>query len=281
MPELPEVETVMRGMAPALQDGAIESLILFRPDLRFAIPKNLPSQLKGQRIETLQRRGKYIVGFTKGGDGFVLHLGMSGRIKIVRPGQNYEREKHDHFELKMKSGARILYSDPRRFGFLDSIKTQGWEGNRHFKDMGPEPLGNAFNGPVLAACLKGRKTPIKLALLDQKTVAGVGNIYACEALYQARISPLKEAGKLKAAQCEALAQAIKDVLKKAIKAGGSSLKDYRHPDDGLGYFQHQFSVYDREGLACPDCDCDRIKTGGVQRIVQSGRSTFYCKSKQK
>jgi formamidopyrimidine-DNA glycosylase len=281
MPELPEVETVMRGMEPVFQAGPIAELVLYRPDLRFPIPVNLPAAMKGRAITQLTRRGKYILGFAEGGKGFVLHLGMSGRVKILDKGRTYEREKHDHLEFKMKSGARVLYNDPRRFGFLDILEDKDWERSRHFKDMGPEPLGNSFNGPALHAALSGRKTPIKQALLDQAIVAGIGNIYACEALFMARISPLRAAGKVSARECEVLARAIKDVLKKAIKAGGSSLKDYRHTDDGLGYFQHQFSVYDREGSGCPGCECDTIKIGCVTRIVQGGRSTFYCKKRQR
>lgn len=277
MPELPEVETVMRGMAPTFAAAKVDRLVLYRPDLRFAIPKTLPGLVKGQAIHTLRRRGKYILGQIKNGQGFVLHLGMSGRAKIIAPGREYAREKHDHFEFVMHDGARVIYNDPRRFGFLDQIDAD-WQNSRHFKSMGPEPLGNEFNGPVLAAALKGRKTPIKIALLDQKIVAGIGNIYACEALYRAGLSPLMEAGKVQGAKAEALAAAVRQVLLEAIESGGSSLKDYRHTDDGLGYFQHQFAVYDCEGLVCPDCSCDRVE--GVRRIVQGGRSTFYCPKRQ-
>lgn len=280
MPELPEVETVMRGMESVLRASPINAVQLNCPDLRFEIPKTLPARLKGQQIKNLVRRGKYILGFAANGSGFVLHLGMSGRIRLYRPEENYAPEKHDHVAFQMKSGARVVFNDPRRFGFLDLVDEKDWPSCRHFQSMGPEPLGNAFSGPVLAAALKNCTTPIKVALLDQSVVAGVGNIYACEALYKAGISPLKPAGSLKPKQCDALARAVKDVLCAAIAAGGSTLRDYRRVDGELGYFQHQFGVYDRAGLACPDCTCDTVKTGGVIRIVQGGRSTFYCKARQ-
>jgi formamidopyrimidine-DNA glycosylase len=280
MPELPEVETVMRGMESMMLAGPIKSVKLNRPDLRFVIPKALPAKLKNQPIKNLMRRGKYILGFAANGAGFVLHLGMSGRVRLYAPDEKYTAEKHDHVEFQMQSGARVIFNDPRRFGFLDLVEEAGWEQARHFESMGPEPLGNSFNGEILAAALAGKKTPIKVALLDQSVVAGVGNIYACEALYRARISPFALAGTLNDKVCDALARSIKDVLKEAIAAGGSSLRDYRKADGELGYFQHQFGVYDRAGLACPDCTCDRVKTGGVARVVQAGRSTFYCKARQ-
>ena len=280
MPELPEVETVMRGMESVLLASPIKLVRLNRPDIRFVIPKTLPARLKDQQIKNLMRRGKYILAFAGNGAGFVLHLGMSGRVRLYTPREEYTPEKHDHVAFEMQGGGRVIFNDPRRFGFLDLVEEAGWEASRHFKAMGPEPLGNGFNGEALGAALKGRKAPIKVALLDQSVVAGVGNIYACEALYRAGISPFALAGSLKPRALDALARAIKDVLLEAIAAGGSTLRDYRKADGELGYFQHQFGVYDRAGLACPDCKCDTLKTGGVARVVQAGRSTFYCKARQ-
>lgn len=281
MPELPEVETVMRGMESVMLASPIKSVKLNRPDLRFEIPKTLPAKLKNQSIHNLMRRGKYILGFAENGYGFVLHLGMSGRVRLYKATEKYTPEKHDHVLFEMQNGARAVLNDPRRFGFLDLVEAVDWEQSRHFKTMGPEPLGNEFNGEVLAAALAGKKTPIKVALLDQSVVAGVGNIYACEALYRASLSPYMPSQKLSNKNCEALACAIKDVLIEAIAAGGSTLRDYRKADGELGYFQHQFGVYDCAGLACPDCTCDILKTGGVQRVMQAGRSSFYCKTQQK
>ena len=280
MPELPEVEIVKRGITPAMLNQNIERLILNRPDLRFPIPPFLPEKLKGRSVMNLQRRGKYILGFIESGDGFVLHLGMSGVVTVLAPGESYVPQKHDHVIFEMGDGGRIVFNDPRRFGFLDFVQESMWQDSKPFSQMGPEPLGNDFNGPALAAKLKGRKVPIKNALLDQSVVAGVGNIYACEALYMAGISPKRMAGSVQGVRAERLAQAIQDVLRKAIEVGGSTLKDYRHADGNLGYFQHHFSVYDKEGYACPTCDCDIVETHGVSRFVQSGRSTFYCSRKQ-
>jgi formamidopyrimidine-DNA glycosylase len=281
MPELPEVEIVMRGLRPVLEGGVVEALRLYRPDLRFLIPADLPARLAGRRISRVERRGKYIVAHREGGDGFILHLGMSGRVKIIEAGRDYARETHDHFEILLRGGARVIYNDPRRFGFLDSFEGRTASASRHFEGMGPEPLDSGFDGEALHAALAGRKVSIKQALLDQKIIAGVGNIYACEALFRAGVSPLRAAGAVSRPECLRLAGAIRAVLNEAIEAGGSTLKDYRHTDDGLGYFQHRFSVYDREGEGCPGCECDRIRTGGVARIAQGGRSTFYCKRKQR
>jgi formamidopyrimidine-DNA glycosylase len=276
MPELPEVEIVRRGLEPVLAGAVLTRVDVKRRDLRRPIPEGFEASMRGQRMARLERRGKYIIGFTNNGRGFVLHLGMSGRMRIYNPGQVYAPEKHDHVSFEVSTGARIVFNDPRRFGMLYGIQEHNWADEPPFAAMGPEPLGNAFSGPVLAGRLGGRTSPIKIALLDQNVIAGVGNIYACEALYAARIDPFAPAAGLDLAACNDLAQAIRDVLLRAIAAGGSSLKDYRHPDDGLGYFQHDFAVYDRAGQACGSCVCDPLKSGGVHRIVQSGRSTFYC-----
>ena len=226
------------------------------------------------------RRGKYILVFLDNGKGFALHLGMSGRIQIRAPGEEHERLKHDHIGLSMKDGSQIIFNDARRFGMVFLVDRDTWEKESSFAGMGPEPLSNHFSGEALAKKLKGKKSPIKTALLDQRVVAGVGNIYACEALFESCISPVKPAGELTVNECNKLAASIRNVLNKAIKAGGSSLRDYRNTKGDLGYFQHHFSVYDREGKACPDCTCNVLKTGAVQRIVQAGRSTFYCPKKQ-
>ncbi|MEZ5814496.1 MAG: bifunctional DNA-formamidopyrimidine glycosylase/DNA-(apurinic or apyrimidinic site) lyase [Alphaproteobacteria bacterium] len=235
-----------------------------------------------RRIESVMRRGKYIAVFAEGGCGFVLHLGMSGVIRIEPTAAARRYEKHDHVEFLMEGGERIVFNDSRRFGFVEALDACGWQNYRAFAAMGPEPLSNDFNGPVLAQTLLGRTGAIKTALLDQKIVAGIGNIYACEALYAAGIDPQRGAGDLSEGECARLAGAIKSVLRAALEAGGSSLKDYRHADGKLGYFQTSFAVYDREGEACGVCDCDMIGGGcGVHRIVQGGRSTFYCSQKQR
>lgn len=274
MPELPEVEIVKRGLEEAVLGQRIKSLVYNRPNLRLPLPVELPAKLAGQRIEAFNRRGKYIIGLTEGGDGFILHLGMSGVVKIIPSGEVYVPVKHDHVVFAMEDGGYIVFNDPRRFGFLKATHRDCWHVDDSFKAMGPEPLSNDFSGSILAAALKGRKSPIKTALLDQKIVAGVGNIYACEALYMSGISPERVAGSVQGARADKLAAAIVNVLRLAIESGGSSLKDYYHADGSLGYFQHKFKVYDREG--------DMIDGKyPVKRIVQSGRSTFYCPAKQK
>lgn len=281
MPELPEVEIVKRGLSPALLNKTITRVVLNRPDLRFPIPATLKGVLEGQVVQNLQRRGKYILGFMDSGAGFVLHLGMSGVIKIDDPGVSYEAKKHDHVIFEMSDGGRVVFNDARRFGSLLQTHQETWAGESPFSKMGPEPLDNSFNGPALKEVLSSRRGSIKAALLDQAVVAGVGNIYACEALFMAGISPERAACDLLDDEAESLAAAIKGVLAEAIEAGGSSLRDYRNTKGDLGYFQHHFSVYDREGHACPGCQCDIIVAGGVKRIVQSGRSTFFCPQVQK
>lgn len=274
MPELPEVEIVKRGLEGAVLGGVIKSLTFNRPNIRLPLPPELPAQLSGQRIETLNRRGKYIICLCENGHGFILHLGMSGVVKIIPADESYEPAKHDHVVFEMQDGGYVVFNDPRRFGFLKATTRDEWAHDDSFKVMGPEPLSNDFSGEVLARALCGRKGPIKTALLDQKIVAGVGNIYACEALYMSGISPKRVAGSVQGARAERLASAIVEVLNRAIESGGSSLKDYYHADGSLGYFQHQFKVYDREG--------DMIEGKHlVKRIVQSGRSTFYCPAKQR
>lgn len=274
MPELPEVEIVKRGLEGAILGETVTDVTLNRPDLRFPIPTEFPKKFKNQKITTLQRRGKYILCLNNAGNGFILHLGMSGVVKIIPPQDDYTPAKHDHIVIAMKNGGRIIYHDPRRFGFLDLTTSETWQSYPAFAAMGPEPLGNDFNAPILAAALKTCKSPIKTALLDQKIVAGIGNIYACEALFMAGISPKRIASSVQGKRAERLTTAIKQVLAAAIDSGGSSLKDYYHTDGSLGYFQHTFKVYDREGTLIDG-------KHPVKRITQSGRSTFYCPSLQR
>jgi formamidopyrimidine-DNA glycosylase len=280
MPELPEVETVRRGLEPVMLGRRIRDVILRRPDLRTAIPKNFRDDIAGQKVMKLERRGKYILAVMEDGEGFGLHLGMSGRIKIEGPSTAQNFGLHDHVIFMMENGTKIIFNDPRRFGQLFKIGPH-WDSEKPFAKMGPEPLGKNFLKNGFGVRLKNKNAPIKTALLDQNVVAGVGNIYACEALYDAGISPLKKTGAINPSQTEKLVRAVQQVLEKAIKAGGSTLRDHRKTNGEMGYFQHHFSVYDREGKACPDCTCNIAKTGGIQRITQAGRSTFYCPRKQK
>jgi formamidopyrimidine-DNA glycosylase len=280
MPELPEVETVRRGLQPSMLGHRIKDVILRRADLRGAFPKNFRKDISGQKVMKLERRGKYILAILENGEGFGLHLGMSGRIKIQEPSGDQDFGLHDHVVFMMEDGTKIIFNDPRRFGQLFKIGPH-WDSEKPFAAMGPEPLGKKFLKSGFGVKLKNKKAPIKTVLLDQTIVAGVGNIYACEALFDAGISPLKKAGAISDTQIEKLVGAVQRVLEKAIKAGGSTLRDHRKTNGEMGYFQHHFSVYDREGKACPGCACDIAKTGGIRRITQAGRSTFYCPRKQK
>lgn len=280
MPELPEVETVRRGLAEVLEGRRLTQVQAMRPDLRFPLPENFEARLSGRRVETLARRGKFLLIHLQERLTLIAHLGMSGRFRIFKaPPPPLER--HDHVIFETDGGICVRFNDPRRFGFMDLADTDTLAGHKMLKNMGPEPLANDFNGPVLAAALKGRKSPIKAALLDQSVIAGMGNIYVSEALYRAGLSPKRKSGTVQGGRAENLARAIKDVLNEAIAAGGSSLRDHRQPSGELGYFQHSFAVYGRTGQPCPDCDCDPARTGAIRRITQSGRSTFYCAAKQR
>lgn len=279
MPELPEVETVCRGLEPVLNGQTILSVDLHREGLRNPFPKNMKKRLAGTKILRVGRRAKYILVHLGSGDVLILHLGMSGRI-LVEP-DAYAPKKHDHMVLNVTPGRKIVFNDPRRFGIADIIAASEIDTYPAFRATGPEPLSNHFSGPALEEALSGRKTPIKVALLDQRIVAGIGNIYACEALFHAGVSPTLEAGKVKGRKAAVLVKAIRAVLQKAIDSGGSSLRDYRKATGELGGFQHHFAVYDREGMACPGCHCDVSRTKGISRITQGGRSTFYCPRKQK
>lgn len=278
MPELPEVETVCRALQPAMTGQMIMQADVNRPDLRWPFPPRMAERLTGQAVLGLRRRSKYILVALASGETLLVHLGMSGRMLISGDplGQFLHAHpapaKHDHVVLHMQNGARITFNDPRRFGAMDLVDTARAEAHPLLARIGPEPLGNAFDEAYLIAALKGRQTTIKAALLDQRIVAGLGNIYVCEALYRARISPLRRAGRISAHRVARLVPAIRGVLHDAIEAGGSSLRDYRQADGELGYFQHSFDVYGREGAPCRTPDCP----GQIRRIVQSGRSTFYC-----
>ena len=278
MPELPEVETVRRGLQPVMEGNRIAQADVRRPDLRWPFPERMAERLTGATVNRLRRRSKYILADLSTNETLIVHLGMSGRMLISGDPQgrfHHEHaapEKHDHVVLTMNTGARITFNDPRRFGAMDLAPTPAVEQHKLLAVLGPEPLGNSFDETYLAETLVGRKTPIKSALLDQKVVAGLGNIYVCEVLHRAGISPTRTVARISRARLSPLVPLIRDVLNEAIAAGGSSLRDYRQTDGELGYFQHAFAVYDREGESCQNPDCG----GQIKRIVQSGRSSFYC-----
>lgn len=281
MPELPEVETVCAGLREHVAGLEIARVITHRPDLRVPFPADFQDRVGGKRIAAVRRRAKYILLCLDDRQIMAIHLGMSGRITISGAQEAYIPQLHDHMILEFTNGGRIVLNDARRFGMVVLFHEDDMDAQPAFRSLGPEPLGNEFSGPFLKEVLKGRVTPVKQAIMDQRIVVGVGNIYACEALFMAGISPKKKAKDITLPMAQRLVDCIRDVLSRAIEAGGSSLKDYRRINGELGYFQHSFSVYDRENQPCPDCDCDTQKTKGVRRIVQSGRSTFYCPVKQK
>lgn len=278
MPELPEVETVRRGLAPVMEGHLIASADVRREGLRWPFPQRMAERLAGARVERLRRRSKYILADLSTRETLLIHLGMSGRMLIsgTTLGKFHHEhpapQKHDHVVLDMDTGARITFNDPRRFGAMDLFATGDDDAHPLLAKLGPEPLGNAFNEDHLVAALAGKNTPIKTALLDQHIVAGLGNIYVCEVLHRAGISPKRKAGRIAAGRAATLVPIIREVLAEAIASGGSSLKDYRQADGELGYFQHAFRVYDREGAVCTTPGC----TGTIRRIVQGGRSSFYC-----
>jgi formamidopyrimidine-DNA glycosylase len=274
MPELPEVETVMRGLRAALQGQVIARARLNRAGLRFPFPPGLAARLTGARIESFRRRAKYMLMRLSGDDSVLIHLGMSGRM-LIGPALPNAETPHEHMVIETEHGTRVGFVDPRRFGMVDLVPTGGEDRHRLLAALGPEPLDGAFTARVLAAALAGRRTPIKAALLDQRTVAGLGNIYVCEALFRAGIAPDREAASLSAAAARRLVAEIKAVLTEAVAAGGSSLRDYVQPDGELGYFQHAWKVYGREGQPCATCPGPPA-CPGIARITQSGRSSFYC-----
>jgi formamidopyrimidine-DNA glycosylase len=293
VPELPEVETVRRGLAPWLEGARIDSVVLNRPDLRFAFPPGFAETLEGRTIDSVGRRAKYLLFRLSGGWTWLGHLGMTGAFRFIEgrfkdPSRYYEPtldEKHDHVVIGLTHPRHgpltLVYSDPRRFGFMDIFERD--EDSPYLRDLGPEPLGNGFNAAEMAARFRGKAAPMKAALLDQRVVAGLGNIYVSEALHRAHIRPTTPAGRLvfksgkPSPRLELLAEGVRAVLNEAIEAGGSTLRDFRAADGAPGYFQHHFSVYDREGEPCPTPGC----TGTIRRIVQSGRSSFYCPVCQK
>jgi formamidopyrimidine-DNA glycosylase len=279
MPELPEVETVMRGLQLRLEGRVLLRAVARRPDMRWPLPPGLAVSLTGARVTGFRRRAKYILMRLDSGWSVLIHLGMSGRMVVEPVGRN-DITLHEHIELETDDGWRIGFADPRRFGSVDLIETDREDQHRLLAGLGPEPLDDAFSVQVLDAALAGKKTPIKAALLDQKVVAGLGNIYVCEALFRAGISPLRLAASVPGARSKRLLPAIKQTLTEAIEAGGSSLRDYVQPDGDLGYFQHAWQVYGREGGPCPGCPGPPT-CAGVERIAQSGRSTFYCRRKQR
>jgi formamidopyrimidine-DNA glycosylase len=291
MPELPEVETVRRGLQPVLEGARIVAVEARRPDLRFPLPARFVETLTGRRITALGRRAKYLLLYLDGGKVLICHLGMSGSFRILGAGKSatpgvfhHERSKleaHDHLVFTVEDEAgrrtRVIFNDPRRFGFM--LIADAAELDRHpmLAGLGAEPTGNELSGALVSDLFRGRVAPLKAALLDQRLIAGIGNIYACEALWCARLSPRREAGSIAARpgrtsrRAERLAEALRSVIAEAIEAGGSSLRDHIRADGSLGYFQHRFKVYDREGKPCA-----RQDGGAVARIVQGGRSTFYC-----
>ncbi len=289
MPELPEVETVRRGLEPVLVDARFERVEQRRPHLRFPFPERFVERLTGQRILSLSRRAKYLLATLESGEVLIMHLGMSGRFIIQRPEANAQRpgeflheagsmSKHDHVVFAMSNGATIIYNDARRFGFMLLANADALGEHKLIRNLGVEPLKDDLSPEYLAARCAGKKTSLKAVLLDQRIVAGLGNIYVCEALYRAGLSPNRAASALALAsgaptkRAARLVPEIKSVLEDAIAAGGSTLKDYHAPEGDLGYFQHSFAVYGREGLECARADCE----GTIRRIVQGGRSTFYC-----
>ncbi len=277
MPELPEVETVCRGLRKPLEGRAFVRVTQRRPDLRFPIPERFSIRLTGRTVMRVDRRAKFILMTLDDETVLIAHLGMSGRMTILDADGAPPHGPHDHIEFETDQGAIVRYCDPRRFGMMDLTTTAALGSHRMLKMLGPEPLGNAFNAEVLGDALEGKRTPIKAALLDQRNVAGLGNIYVCEALHRAGISPRRSARTIPGKRAERLVREIRAVLREAIEAGGSSLRDYVQASGDLGYFQHNWRVYGREGEPCRRDGC----SGTVRRIVQGGRSTFYCATHQR
>lgn len=293
MPELPEVETVRRGLQPVMEGARFTKVEAHRGDLRWPLSKDFVARLEGKTVEGLGRRAKYLLADLSSGEVLLMHLGMSGSFRVAKarsertPGGYYHDRSanavHDHVVFHMSSGARISFNDPRRFGMMKLVPRAQLEQEPLLRALGPEPLGNEFDAAMLARACKGKKTSLKAALSDQKVVAGLGNIYVCEALHRALLSPKRRASTIATKsgapteRAQALVDAIKAVLKDAIAAGGSSLRDHRRTDGQLGDFQHNFRVYDREGQPCPTPGCG----GTIKRMVQTGRSTFFCPVCQK
>jgi formamidopyrimidine-DNA glycosylase len=277
MPELPEVETVVRGLAGRMTGRRVARLDLHREDLRWPIPRGLRRKVEGRLIKAVRRRAKYILIDLEDGGVLLMHLGMSGRLTVVNAEDTTPHEVHDHVVFTLDDGTRIRFNDQRRFGMLDYVRERVLEKHPLLRELGPEPLDPGFTPETLAKSLTGRRTPLKAALLDQQVVAGLGNIYVSEVLFEAGLSPRRLARTVTLERATRLVGAIRAVLKRAIAAGGSSLRNYVQASGELGYFQHQWAVYGKEGEPCPACDCG----GGIRRIVQSNRSTFYCAKRQR
>lgn len=274
MPELPEVETVRRGLIPRMVGHRIVRLHQRRRDLRLPLPKRFAERIEGRAVRAIDRRAKYLLLRLDDGHTLIIHLGMSGRMTLhdAKSAAEHPLGRHDHVVFDIDDGWQVRFNDARRFGLMLLVADEAVPTHKAFKGLGPEPLETQFDGVALAGRLKGRRTPIKAALLDQKTLVGVGNIYACEALFLSGISPKRSAHTVQGARADRLAAAIKQVLLRSIDDGGSTLRDHIQPGGELGYFQTRFNVYDRTGAVCPTPDCGRP----VKRLVQSGRSTFYC-----
>ena len=287
MPELPEVETVRRGLEPVMTGATVSRLELRRPDLRFPFPERFGARIEGQCITALSRRAKYLLAELSSGETLLMHLGMSGRFLIQSPAEpdtampgDFVHEagrlpQHDHVVFHLSTGARVIYNDARRFGFM--AMTAPGEVSPYLEGLGLEPLGNALSGEAILSLFDGKAAPMKAALLDQRLIAGLGNIYVCEALHRTKLHPALPAGRLAAAKADELAGHIRDVLNEALVSGGSTLRDFSHADGSLGYFQHAFRVYDREDEPCLTPGCTSL----IKRIVQSGRSTFFCPTCQR
>jgi formamidopyrimidine-DNA glycosylase len=290
MPELPEVETVRRGLAKVMEGRSLRHVHVGRPDLRIPFPERFAERLTGRVVRRLRRRAKYLLVDCDDGTVLIVHLGMSGRMVIdsslAAPGTSAyvpgnfalkSNGQHEHVVFDLDDGTTIRFSDPRRFGLMTLTTAKDLARHPLIAHLGPEPTGEEFDGVRLGALLEGKRTPIKAAMLDQRIVAGLGNIYVCESLFASGISPRRMAATVQGDRVARLARAVREVLAEAIAAGGSTLRDHVTPNGEIGYFQHRFKVYDREGKPCPGCDCG----GGVRRIVQSGRSTFYCQKRQR
>ena len=274
MPELPEVETVTRALAPRLEGRRIVDVDVLRRDLRFPLPDDFEARLIGRRVERMGRRAKYIQAFLDDGQVWITHLGMTGALLSEDAASN---SPHVHIRFTLDDGSRLMFRDARRFGYMTLVEAATLDQHPFFRHLGPEPLDDGFTGAVLARLLKGKSAPIKTAIMDQRVVVGVGNIYACEALYRAGISPRRKAGTVAGARADRLVAAIRDTLRDAIEAGGSSIRNYVSPSGAIGDFQLRVKVYGREGEPCPCCNC----ATGIQRIVQAGRSTFFCPNFQR
>lgn len=278
MPELPEVETTRKGLEPAMADARFTEVRQRRANLRLPFPEKFEQRLLGAQVTSLDRRAKYLVARLSTNEGLIMHLGMSGSFSVFAPDQECRTPgTHDHVLFGFSNGFSVVYNDPRRFGFMDLVSLDNLETCRHFAGLGIEPLGNALSGQLLRELFKARKTNLKSALLDQRHIAGLGNIYVCEALFRTGLHPERAAGSLNRDESELLAANIRIVLQEALESGGSTLRNYSQTDGSLGYFQHRFQVYDRAGEACRSPGC----TGKINRIVQGGRSTFFCPDCQK